>query len=184
MRHLPILLAASLLAACARGGEPKPVPNDEQDVVFLQAGRPYRLRLHQQIDGQSFQHQWNDIFLRLFAFLDQDGDGVLSAQELEHAPSANQLRAMIQGASELEADEPPKIADVTDNPAAGVTPLQLRGYYHRVGLAPWQAEWAHRTSATEVFDEELCKHLGGAEKLTRRPIEKRRQHLVQTRSRQ
>ncbi|MFL5339089.1 MAG: hypothetical protein ACJ8F7_02885, partial [Gemmataceae bacterium] len=109
MRRFPVLLAACLFTVPAFGAEPKPVPNDDQDMVFLQAARPYRLRLHQQIDGLSFQHQWNDIFQKLFAFLDQDGNGVLSPKELEHAPSPNQLRAMIQGASELEADEPPKL---------------------------------------------------------------------------
>src|SRR5436305_1742437 len=147
MRRFPTLIAASLIALTACGAEPAPraMPGDDQDVVFLQPARPYRIRLHQQINGQSFQRQWNDIFQKLFTFLDQDGDGRLSPKELEHAPSPNQLRAMIQGASELEADEPPKLSDVTDDPNAGVTSAQLRGYYLRAGVAPWQAEWTSRT---------------------------------------
>ncbi len=174
MRRLPMMLIALFvtLPVFAVEPAPKPMSGDEQELVFLQSSRPYRLRLHQQIGGLSFQQQWNDIFLKLFQFLDQDGDGVLSAKELEHAPSPNQLRGLIQGAAELEADEAPKLADVTDNPKGAVTPAQLRGYYLRTGVAPWQAEWAGRTSDTDLYDDELFKLLADAktDKLTRAPI--------------
>ena len=174
MRRNPILLLAVILTSSAGAAEPapKPLPGDEQDLVFLQAARPYRLRLHQQLDGLSYQHQWNDIFLKLFQFLDQNSDGVLSAMELEHAPSPNQLRAMIQGASEVEADEPPKLADVTDHPSTGVTLPQLRGYYQRAGVAPSQAEWSGRTSDTELFDEKLFEMMAGkrSDTLTREQL--------------
>src|SRR5579864_7045496 len=92
----------------------KPVAQDEQELVFLQSSRPYRLRLHLQIQGESFQTQWNRIVEALFQYLDVDGNGVLSAAELEHAPSPEQLRGLIQGSTELEAAGPPEMAEVTD----------------------------------------------------------------------
>jgi Ca2+-binding EF-hand superfamily protein len=102
------------------------------------------LRLHLQIHGESFQMQWTRIIEALFQYLDVDGNGVLSAAELEHAPSPDQLRSLIQGATEVEAAPPPEMAEVTDNPKVGVTLEQLMSYYRRAGIAPWQAEWASR----------------------------------------
>ena len=123
---------------------PKPVAQDGQELVFLQSARPYRLRLHLQIHGESFQTQWARIVEALFQYLDVDGNGVLSAAEMEHAPSPEQLRGLVQGSTELEAAPPPQMAEVTDNPKAGVTLEQLKSYYRRAGIAPWQAEWATR----------------------------------------
>src|SRR5438874_951051 len=121
-----LLLAGSLVIAA---DPPRPVPRDEQDLIFLQGLRPYRLRLHLQVAGKSFQAHWDEIMIQLFHFLDHDGDGRLSAREAEHAPSVLQLRQMIQGNFDLEADEAPKLSDLTDNPRAGVTLEQLKGYY-------------------------------------------------------
>ncbi|HLW65921.1 MAG TPA: hypothetical protein VKS79_11415 [Gemmataceae bacterium] len=136
----------------------KPVAQDEQELVFLQSSRPYRLRLHLQIQGESFQTQWNRIVEALFQYLDVDGNGVLSAAELEHAPSPEQLRGLIQGSTELEAAGPPEMAEVTDNSKAGVTLEQLKSYYRRAGIAPWQAEWATRGSPPGYLDTAILKH--------------------------
>src|SRR5205823_3556597 len=70
---------------------PKPLPKDEQDVIFFEARRPLRIRLHLQVAGKSFQAHWDEIMEHLFRFLDENGDGRLSAKEAEHAPSVLQL---------------------------------------------------------------------------------------------
>lgn len=153
---LGVLISGPIFAA-----EPaKIVPNDEQDLIFFQTSRPYRLRLHLQIEGRSFDAHWNEVMKRLFQYLDRDGNGVLSAAELALAPSVSQLKQMIQGIGELEADEAPKIADLTSHSRDGVTPAQLKGYYHRVGAAPWQVDLVSRTSNTEAMDNLLCTELG------------------------
>src|SRR5262245_19120624 len=163
MRPIIIAFAFVLLSFVPVFAEPpasprKPVAQDEQELVFLQSSRPYRLRLHLQIHGESFQTQWSRIVEVLFQYLDVEGNGVLSAAELEHAPSPDQLRALIQGAMEVEAAPPPAMAEVTDNPKAGVTLEQLKSYYRRAGIAPWQAEWASRGGrppdhlATKILD--------------------------------
>src|SRR5260221_3781803 len=159
------LMAAFLISATVTGGEPmspKPVPRDEQDLIFFQADRRLHIRLHLQVGGKSFQAHWDEIMVELFRFLDHDGDGVLSAKELEHAPSVVQLRQLIQGAGDIEADAAPKMSDLTDNPKSGVTLDQLRGYYHRVGAAPWQVDWVARSPGFSQLDDELCKRLNPA----------------------
>src|SRR5262245_7897036 len=108
-----------MVASGTLAGEPKspaPMPRDEQDLVFFQANRPLRLRLHLQVAGKSFQSNWDEVTSQLFHFLDADGDGRLNAKEVEHAPSEAQLRQMIQGNPDLEADAAPKLSDLTDDP--------------------------------------------------------------------
>jgi Ca2+-binding EF-hand superfamily protein len=155
------IVALMGVALAAEPASPKPVPRDEQDLVFFQDGRPLRLRLHLQVAGKSFQAHWDEVIAQLFRYLDVDGDGRLSAKEVERAPSEGQLRQMIQGNPDLEADAAPKLADLTDDPR-GVTLEQLKGYYHRVGVAPWQVDWVERVGVPEQLDDELCKHLNPA----------------------
>jgi Ca2+-binding EF-hand superfamily protein len=153
---------------------PKPVAQDEQELVFLQSSRPYRLRLHLQIQGESFQTQWARIVEAMFQYLDADGNGVLSAAELEHAPSPEQLRGLVQGSTELEAAPPPAMVEVTDNPKAGVTLEQLKSYYRRAGIAPWQAEWATRGGQPPShLDAAILKqwNLGDGDKWPKRIIQ-------------
>ena len=151
MRWFLSLSAVLILLTGAAAAPPKPVPGDEQDLIFLSPSRPYRVRLHLQIENKSFKNQWDAILESLFRYLDYDGNGTLSEKELSHAPDAEQFRQMVQG-REPEAAPPPAIKDLTDNPGAGVTLPQLRGYYLRAGVAPWQAEWVGRTSATDLYD--------------------------------
>ena len=170
------ILLGVIISASATAADPphaKMVPNDEQDLIFFQASRPYRLRLHLQIEGRSYDAHWNEVMKHLFQFLDIDGDGRLSAAELEHAPSVTQLKQMIEGITDLEADEPPKMSDLTSHPKSGVTLEQLQGYYHRVGAAPWQVDWVARTSDTNVMDDVICQHLGAkGDRLMREQLQK------------
>jgi len=61
---------------------------------------------------------------------------------------------MVQG-REPEAAPPPPMKDLTDNPSAGVTLPQLRGYYLRAGVARGRPNGSGRTSATDLYDNEL-----------------------------
>jgi Ca2+-binding EF-hand superfamily protein len=156
-----VALLLTGVAIAAEPASPKPVPRDEQDLIFFQKDRPLRLRLHLQVGGRSFQAHWDETIAQLFRFLDADGDGRLSPKELEHAPSESQLRQMIMGNPDLEADEAPKFSDLTDDPR-GATLEHLKGYYHRIGVAPWQVDFVERPSPSDHLDDALCKHLNPA----------------------
>ena len=62
-----------------------------QDFVFLAEARPVLVRLHVRVDGKPLSAAWDDFMKHLFAYLDVNGDGVLSKQEVERAPAPNQL---------------------------------------------------------------------------------------------
>src|SRR5260370_34940518 len=139
MRWLFLLTALFLLPVTGFAAPPKPIPGDEQDLIFIHPTRPYRFRLHLQIEQQSFKNQWDGIMDSLFRYLDYDGNGVLDAKELSHAPDAEQFRQLVQG-RELEASPPPEMKDLTDNRKAGVTLAHLRGCLSRRGAPPVRAE--------------------------------------------
>ncbi len=56
---------------------------DAQDLVFLGDAQPLLIRLHISIDGKPFRDVWRAHVDRLFDELDQNGDGQLSANEIE-----------------------------------------------------------------------------------------------------
>ncbi len=59
-------------------------PQEEtQDVLFLGESRPVVLRLHVQVDGKGFRTAWDDFARKLYAYLDRDGNGVLTKDEAE-----------------------------------------------------------------------------------------------------
>src|SRR5262249_8144184 len=51
----------------------------------------------------------------------------------------------------------PKFTELTDGP--GVTLEQLKGYYHRIGAAPWQVDWVSRSGNFPNMDDALFKYL-------------------------
>jgi Ca2+-binding EF-hand superfamily protein len=111
-------------------------PRAVQDVVFLSDSRPVFFRCHIYIDGQPFQALWDDYMCHLFEYLDRDGDGILSKEEGERAPSAQQLLDILQGGgSPIRAAGTPSIFQEMDtDPVDGVVTLKkLRAYYRRNG---------------------------------------------------
>src|SRR5437879_4822492 len=59
---------------------------DGHDLVFLGETRPVLIRLRVRIDGKPLQQAWDDFIDSLFRYLDRDGNGVLSEEELQRAP--------------------------------------------------------------------------------------------------
>src|SRR5262245_21833756 len=60
--------------------------DEVQDVVFLADSGPLLIRLHVDVDGKPFRVAWREAVDRIFKLLDKDGDGVISAKELEQMP--------------------------------------------------------------------------------------------------
>jgi Ca2+-binding EF-hand superfamily protein len=151
-----LALLAGLALANPKAGDPTAagvVGQDEQDLVFFQAKRPYRFRIHLQIKGRSFQAAWTDTMKHLFDYLDVDRDGVLNAAELRCAPSAAQWHQMLRGTSALEPDPAPDFAAVDCAPADGkITFSELSVYYRRAGAGPLQVEWGWRIAPDRLSD--------------------------------
>ena len=68
---------SSLISACTRAPprvDPRVLPGDAHDLVLLHPARPYRLRLHLQVDRRAFHDDWRGQVAALFAYLDVDGN--------------------------------------------------------------------------------------------------------------
>lgn len=140
--------------------QPKPIPGDDQTFTFMSKSGPVRIRLHLQVEGHSFQASWNEIVATLFRFLDYDGNGVLNAQEADRAPSLVQIRQLIQGSTEFEAEAAPPFKELSGGDAKGATLEQLKSYYLRIGAAPWQIDTIRRVGGSDENDEKLIAELG------------------------
>src|SRR5262245_11588342 len=88
-----VCLLAPLLAwtAEAQQGPPAAPADDVQDLVFLGEARPVLVRLHVRMDGRPVHAAWDDFVKNLFKYLDTNGDGVLSKEEAERAPTVDQI---------------------------------------------------------------------------------------------
>jgi Ca2+-binding EF-hand superfamily protein len=131
-----VLLASSLATLSAAAPAPTPPP-DYQDFVFLASHRPVLLRIHTQVAGRPCTAAWDEFVHKLFAWLDRDGDGVLSQAEVERAPNAGYLLNHFQGALGLPLrGQTLHLADVDADKDGRVTPVELAAHYRRAGLGP------------------------------------------------
>jgi Ca2+-binding EF-hand superfamily protein len=168
-RHVLLLLAALLGVSWLAVAADKPpaaerapavLPQDEQDLIFFHPARPLLLRLHVQVHRQPFQTQWTEAVRNLFHYLDADGDGVLSRQELLHAPSPHQLQQQLAGAAGLEPDPAPEFAEVDRAPADGrVTLDELVAYYRRHDVGPLQVEMTRGDGVADQMNRTLFDYL-------------------------
>jgi Ca2+-binding EF-hand superfamily protein len=143
-------------------GEPAarvaPIAGDEQDLVFLHDARPYLFRLHLQSDGHPAQSVWNDYMDSLFAYLDSDGNGVLSPQELARAPSVEQFVQQLLGAH-IDPAPAPDFAAVDVNADGKITKEELKLYYRRHGAGPMHVATGQRQGPADPLSDALFKHL-------------------------
>ncbi|MGH7174598.1 MAG: hypothetical protein ACRELG_30390, partial [Gemmataceae bacterium] len=133
-----VLLTSWLLA-----GEPSPTVqhktnDDVQDFVFLAEARPVLVRLHVRVDGKALPAAWDDFMKYLFAYLDVNGDGVLSKQEAERAPAAAQLGSVIGGLTRRAQSSAPKMDAVDGDKDGKVSLVELTAYYRKNGFQAFQ----------------------------------------------
>jgi Ca2+-binding EF-hand superfamily protein len=144
-------LAAVLVAAMAGlplavaedppGASPAPFSlssaDDVQDVVFFANSRPVFLRLHIQVDGRPFRAIWDDYLRSLFEYLDRDGDGILTKEEGERAPAAQQILDKMRGQGFFDGpDATARFRDLDTDGDGIVTLEELAAYYRRNGVGP------------------------------------------------
>lgn len=139
---------------------PSPPP-DAYDLVFLGETRPVRIRLHVRIDGKPLRHAWADFIDGLFRYLDRDGDGILSQEELQRAPRPQLLLQLLRGnPSEMRTASSRSGPELQVSLVGGkVTREGLAGYYRLSGVEPFVAFMQDKTTQAEALTDALFKNL-------------------------
>jgi Ca2+-binding EF-hand superfamily protein len=138
------LLVVGALAACAvsfpstqgRGVERTADVDAVQDVIFLSEARPIFIRLRMDENGKGFRSTWKDAVNSIHAFLDQDGDGTLTRDEVNRGSLPALVRAATGGAAALpraELDAHPKDGKVSLDELADVLRPALGPFRVQVG---------------------------------------------------
>jgi Ca2+-binding EF-hand superfamily protein len=138
-----IVLCAGWLVAAAPAPkqEKKPEGSGSQDFVFFADARPVLIRVHAELDGRPLEAAWSDFVDRLFKYIDADGDGVLSKDELERAPTPQAL--FNSGPQFLRANlrGPAPVNPYTDDDGAGKwNKERFARVFRRIGGAPFQTQ--------------------------------------------
>jgi Ca2+-binding EF-hand superfamily protein len=134
---------------------------DVQDLVYLGETRPVFLRLHIRIDGKPFRDAWDDVISRLFQFLDRDGNGVLSQDEIDRAPKAALVLQMLRGNYfDPTAMRPRPLSELgVDFVAGKVTRQGLATYYRQSGVEPFLVFLRDRSNHSSGLTDALFRHL-------------------------
>src|SRR5438105_3286739 len=113
---------------------------DNYDLVFLGETCPVLIRLHARIDRKPLRQAWDDFMTSLFRYLDRDGDGVLSQEELQRAPRPQLLLQLLRGnLVSGTATSRPKPELQVSLVGGKVTREGLAGYYRLSGVEPFVA---------------------------------------------
>jgi Ca2+-binding EF-hand superfamily protein len=138
-------LGLALAPAAAPPSPQAQVAGDVHDFVFLAEARPVLFRVHVRLDGKPVQAAWDGFLKELFAYLDVDGDGVLSKEEAERAPSVEQvLGGPLAGGFGFGGmgfgSSQPAMADLDADRDGKVTLAELSAYYRKKGFVPFQIQ--------------------------------------------
>jgi Ca2+-binding EF-hand superfamily protein len=152
----PALLALTGMLLLFSAGSPaadqpkaKPdvqVTDEVHDFVFLGESRPVLVRLHVQTDGRKLQAAWDDCIDYLFKYLDVNGDGVLTKDEIERAPTPEQFTGDGGGLGGFgrRGGQPTVKFEVVDADGDGkVTRAELAAYYRKNGFTPFQFNFSN-----------------------------------------
>src|SRR5262249_34251088 len=123
-------------------GEPlfaDPGARDVQDFVIFADSRPLLIRLHVLIDNKPYQDVWYEYLGKLMAYLDLDGDGVLTNKERKRIPQRQDLRMLAQGQVYALQGQFARPDEVDVAPKDGkVTREELAAYYKKGGIRAMQ----------------------------------------------
>jgi Ca2+-binding EF-hand superfamily protein len=134
MRHHLFFAAVLVALAAGAASTSAAAERDAQDFVYLGEKGPLLLRFHVRIDGKPLVDVWEEFMGKLFAYLDDDGDGALSKTEAARVPS---IAALFNGVD--NAKQPLNIAEAMDKDRDGkLTRRELANWYLQNGAAPFQ----------------------------------------------
>jgi Ca2+-binding EF-hand superfamily protein len=129
-------------------------------VIAFGDRRPILLTVQVRVEGKSLDDVWRAHQKALFAYLDRDGDGVLTEAEARRAPSAEQVRR--QFGSDLYTPLAGGLARFADLDAArkGKVGLQeFSDYYRREGVGPLWIVPGDPPGKLAALSEALFHHL-------------------------
>ncbi|HLJ96112.1 MAG TPA: EF-hand domain-containing protein [Gemmataceae bacterium] len=169
-RILLVVLAAVLPCGPAEIlGQPRAADSTERppavvegyDFLFLGDPRPVLIRLHMRIDGKPLRQAWDRFIESLFRYLDRDGNGTLSEEELQRAPRPQLLSQLLRGNfSEMRSPASRSVPEVQVSLVGGkVTREGLAAYYRLSGVEPLVALIQDKTTQAEALTDALFKGL-------------------------
>jgi Ca2+-binding EF-hand superfamily protein len=133
-------LTLLLLVAATPGAEAPVDPSqadDVQDVLYFAESRPVLLRLHLTVDGRPHTAPWTDFMLRLFHFLDRDGDGLLDKDEVRLVLRPQQLQQIFNGnVFQALPNLLPNREEIDPDHDGKVSPEEFLAYYRRGNVGP------------------------------------------------
>jgi Ca2+-binding EF-hand superfamily protein len=147
-------------------------PLTTQDFVFLGEARPVLIRMHIQTDGKALQAAWDDCIDYLFKYLDVDNDGALSKEEVERAPTVEQVTNGLVGVGGLgqggggggrlrpgATPAAPTMQDLDTNKDGKVSREELAAWYRKNGFQPFQFRLG---AGAPNFQSMIASYLGGS----------------------
>jgi Ca2+-binding EF-hand superfamily protein len=139
------------------------------DFVFFGDLRPVLVRVHVEIDGKPHGQVWDEFLGKLFKYLDRDGNGTLSKEEAERAPTAPQLMRYLNGMSFYDNElflvgrgggaNGAKMADLDANKDGKVTPDELKAYYKKTGFRAVSLGMGSTSGDSQALTDALFKYL-------------------------
>src|SRR5713226_3532040 len=165
---LCVMSAAACALAVAEARPPAAEPaqrplaaRDGYDFLFLGDTRPVLIRLRVRIDGKPLQQAWDDFIDSLFRYLDRDGNGVLSEEELQRAPRPQLLTQLLRGNfSDVRPATSRSVPEVQVSLVGGKVAREgLAAYYRLSGVEPFVALIEDKTTQAEALTSALFKTL-------------------------
>ena len=105
-----------------------------QDVIFLGESRPIFIRFRLDAGGRGFRSAWHEAIKGLSTYLDRDGDGSLTKEEVDRGSLPTMVRAATGGASALPH------SDLDTNPRDGKVSLEELAEVLRPALGPFRVQ--------------------------------------------
>lgn len=141
-----------------------PVPKEDiQDLVFLHAPQPLRMRLHVSINGKSPTVAWDAFLDKLFVYYDVNNDGYLSPQEAAKLLPPNMynmgFNIIFNGGRRGGGNQRINFAEIDTNKDGKISREEFGAYFRKSQFQPLQVQIQPPNRQAEQYTDALYKHL-------------------------